>query len=431
MMLTRCPACQTVFRLRPEQVQARRGEVRCGHCFNPFNALAHRIGDSAETPSDVAAEVKVEGTAPETPPPTPLSAPAETSFNDLDFEVPESLLPERQEPVWTQAAPRHEEEPSFAPWQPAMPAPDAPPGHTRTNQPEALRLEPVDLPAEPQEEPPAFRGPVPNQAPPFPPLQDFIEPTFGEAAPALPAESSAALPPAAPEVIRSERRPYPGRRNAPRAEPGEAAPAETPEDRTPAAGADDEPLLEQAEAEHGAPADSGPDLDRLDKAYGPAPGSQRVQRTVLSFLSSALAIGLAAQAIYIFRLDIARELPGLRPLLVAACQHLECAMPLPQAADKLNINAELQSEPGRPGRYILYATVKNHAAYTQAWPHLELTLTDAADNPMVRRVLAPEEWAPPERLPSGLPGRGDISLRLPFDAPGLVPTGYRVYLFYP
>lgn len=431
MMLTRCPACQTVFRLRPEQVQARRGEVRCGHCFNPFNALTHRIGDSPETPPDVAAEVKAEGTALETPLPTPPFTPAKTSFNDLDFEVPESLLPERQEPVWPRAAPLHEEEPSFDAWQPATPAPDAPPALVRADQPEALRLEPVDLPAEPQEEPPASRSFLPHQVPPFPPLQDFIEPTLGEAAPALPPESTAAVPPATPEVIRSERRPYPGRRTALRTEPGEAAPAENPEDGTPAPGIDKEPPPEQAQDEHGAPGYAGPDLDHLDKAYGPAPGSQRVQRTALSLLSSVLAIGLAAQAIYIFRLDIARELPGLRPLLVAACQRLECAMPLPQAADKLNINAELQSEPGRPGRYILYATVKNHAAYTQAWPHLELTLTDAADNPVVRRVLAPEEWAPPERLPSGLPGRGDISLRLPFDAPGLVPTGYRVYLFYP
>ena len=26
---------------RPEQLHARRGEVRCGHCFHPFNALEH------------------------------------------------------------------------------------------------------------------------------------------------------------------------------------------------------------------------------------------------------------------------------------------------------------------------------------------------------------------------------------------------------
>ena len=47
-MITRCPACQTVFRLRPEQLNARGGEVRCGHCFHPFYALENTV----ELPDD-------------------------------------------------------------------------------------------------------------------------------------------------------------------------------------------------------------------------------------------------------------------------------------------------------------------------------------------------------------------------------------------
>ena len=56
-MLTRCPACQTVFRLRPEQLHARGGEVRCGHCFHPFNALENTV------------EVRDDGGASAPPPP--------------------------------------------------------------------------------------------------------------------------------------------------------------------------------------------------------------------------------------------------------------------------------------------------------------------------------------------------------------------------
>ncbi|MDR0565236.1 MAG: zinc-ribbon domain-containing protein, partial [Azoarcus sp.] len=40
-MLTRCPNCQTVFRLSSEQLLARQGRVRCGTCLHPFNALDH------------------------------------------------------------------------------------------------------------------------------------------------------------------------------------------------------------------------------------------------------------------------------------------------------------------------------------------------------------------------------------------------------
>ena len=38
-MRTRCPACQTLFRISSEQLRARQGMVRCGHCRHTFNAL--------------------------------------------------------------------------------------------------------------------------------------------------------------------------------------------------------------------------------------------------------------------------------------------------------------------------------------------------------------------------------------------------------
>jgi len=38
-MLTRCPACETHFRVTAEQLRARSGRVRCGQCQHVFNAL--------------------------------------------------------------------------------------------------------------------------------------------------------------------------------------------------------------------------------------------------------------------------------------------------------------------------------------------------------------------------------------------------------
>ncbi len=38
-MLTRCPACDTRFRVTAEQIKARLGRVRCGACQHAFNAL--------------------------------------------------------------------------------------------------------------------------------------------------------------------------------------------------------------------------------------------------------------------------------------------------------------------------------------------------------------------------------------------------------
>jgi predicted Zn finger-like uncharacterized protein len=45
-MKTRCPTCQTVFRVTPEQLKARAGKVRCGQCQVVFNALDDLLEDS-------------------------------------------------------------------------------------------------------------------------------------------------------------------------------------------------------------------------------------------------------------------------------------------------------------------------------------------------------------------------------------------------
>lgn len=38
-MITRCPACATLFRVVPEQLQAHQGQVRCGRCMTVFDGL--------------------------------------------------------------------------------------------------------------------------------------------------------------------------------------------------------------------------------------------------------------------------------------------------------------------------------------------------------------------------------------------------------
>jgi len=58
-LLTLCPHCKTVFRVRAAQLSAARGFVECGACTHPFNALDH-LAD------EVAAAVVV-GAAPAAP----------------------------------------------------------------------------------------------------------------------------------------------------------------------------------------------------------------------------------------------------------------------------------------------------------------------------------------------------------------------------
>lgn len=41
-IVTRCPTCETAFRVTPEQLEAANGMVRCGNCIGVFNAPEHQ-----------------------------------------------------------------------------------------------------------------------------------------------------------------------------------------------------------------------------------------------------------------------------------------------------------------------------------------------------------------------------------------------------
>ena len=104
-MVTRCPACATLFRVTPQQLQTRQGQVRCGRCtavFDGFTRLATRLepgtpeaprpevsaGDAAQKLVALVPEGALEHTlredleatdAPE-PPPVPATPPVPAEF---------------------------------------------------------------------------------------------------------------------------------------------------------------------------------------------------------------------------------------------------------------------------------------------------------------------------------------------------------------
>jgi predicted Zn finger-like uncharacterized protein len=81
-MVTRCPACDTVFRVTPEQLQARAGKVRCGRCMTVFDG-AKALAAVAEGAQEQAA-LGLEPTSPAPAAPRP-ARPAEPLYEDKDF----------------------------------------------------------------------------------------------------------------------------------------------------------------------------------------------------------------------------------------------------------------------------------------------------------------------------------------------------------
>ncbi len=84
------------------------------------------------------------------------------------------------------------------------------------------------------------------------------------------------------------------------------------------------------------------------------------------------------------------------------------------------------------GAYAFTTQLRNQGGVPQAWPSLELSLTDANDKPLVRRVFAPRDYlASTTQAANGLAPRVEQAITLHFRVDDLQPSGYHIAVFYP
>ena len=142
---------------------------------------------------------------------------------------------------------------------------------------------------------------------------------------------------------------------------------------------------------------------------------------------------LLAQMLYFFRIEIAARIPGLKPALVAGCKLLQCSIPLPNKAEQMSIeSSELAASPVQANAITLNAILRNNAPYVQAYPMLELTLTDTTDQALARRIFLPQDYLKPgQDEKQGLASNRETSVKLHLDTNNLKANGYRLLLFYP
>src|SRR5512143_562133 len=141
-----------------------------------------------------------------------------------------------------------------------------------------------------------------------------------------------------------------------------------------------------------------------------------------------LVLTLLAQLLFHYRDAIAAHWPEAKPALTRVCDLAGCAIrPLRDLAMRhLSIDAsDLQADPAHKGLLILTASVRSHAAWPLAYPHLEFTLTDASNATVVRRVLAPSDYAGGTAdVDAGIPPGGDVPIKLFIDASATTQAGY-------
>lgn len=315
-MVTRCPACATLFRVTPQQLQTRHGQVRCGRCtavFDGFTGLATL--PEPVVPDAPRPEAFITGFGEKPVTPTAESSPEQTARESMAVSAPES-------PV--------------VPLIPPVPA--------------GFEFEPA--------------GPRPARA-----IAEVMAPMRAT-------------------TVKPETKPD----------------STVTSSQTVSA---DALFLQQAHAK------------------------RRSGSRLWTAGSMLLVFVLAAQAVYVYRGELAANYRGLKPVMVKMCDWLACDVPLPQRPKLINIEAsDLQSvDRTRPGVIQLTATLRNHADYDLAYPALDLVLTNTKEHTLARRIFLPREYLDKTRdVNAGFPANAEITVRLDLDTGELGAAGFRLDL---
>ena len=153
-------------------------------------------------------------------------------------------------------------------------------------------------------------------------------------------------------------------------------------------------------------------------------------RVLTGGLAVLLLVGLLLQWVWWQRDHLAARSPVWRATLERLCEPFGCRIGDWQAPDRVHIESSALLRRA-PGRYVFDLVLKNTSPWAVALPAIELTLTDATDAVLVRRVLPRQDWSPHATV---VPGMAEQAVRLELALPpaeAQLMTGYRALLFYP
>ncbi len=152
----------------------------------------------------------------------------------------------------------------------------------------------------------------------------------------------------------------------------------------------------------------------------------------LVLLSLLLAILAGLQGTYFLRTNIAADYPQFKPYLVQACAALKCKVNLPKNLDLLTIDDSDMQEDEQYKDVIKFSSLLiNNANYVQAYPNVELTLTDTAEQPVLRKLINPGDYLTTNtNVAAGIGSREEVRINLAINVKDIAVAGYRVLLVY-
>jgi predicted Zn finger-like uncharacterized protein len=383
LLATRCPFCETVFRIQPQQLAARHGLVRCGHCQESFDASGSLFevpaGGDFSKAVPIAANVAASLTA--------AAASAGATGSTASTAPAPSATPSATAPAPRNAAtnPPNFSNASWDAWAPRADSRQTPPAGPSGESPRA-----PSAPAEP------------------------AEPRLAADTAAAPAAASAST-----RWTRAETEPV---------EPtlsGRAGPAVDP----------DEPHLSAQPAAGTTFGDLPPPTGTPFAMTREAPlGAPRRAgwRIAAVLLALVLLLLFAAQLAWWMRETVMVSWPGSVSLYRDACSKIGCRVMPPHDIDGLQVEPSDLRQVDDPHHLELKMPLHNHYDVALAYPAIELTLLDRQNTPVLRRVLWPQDYVPPgTRIDAGLPAGATQTMIVRLDTGNVLASNFRIEVFYP
>lgn len=391
--ITHCPNCQTQFFVSEDQLKQHGGLVRCGQCLHVFNAKEQFVMHAADTQT----ELKL----PNTDQPANIQpATIQSSSIQSDSNQADTGSQNHSQTEATQFIPASDSADSTA----ALTQPSTIQESVTLAKPSAIEADPATQSSWPPLE----------QIADLTPAADTSQPASQPVPPVAEQASSIALNGNSTSQAGTESQAY-----------TEYSTTATPGNTAPQAAYEISPNMMASSQSH---------YVNDPAAHAKLDGRKSIQRyRWLWAIAVVLLLGLAmAQSTYFLRNTIAMYYPGLKPYLIQACQPLQCSIELPKQIEWIIIDdSDMQEDPDHAGVMRLSSMLYNKAGFVQAYPNLELTLTDTDDNAVLRRVFKPAEYLPADTdIANGFKAGGEIKVKLAITAQQVSVAGYRLFVTY-
>lgn len=193
---------------------------------------------------------------------------------------------------------------------------------------------------------------------------------------------------------------------------------------------------EQAKKKNLKPAPSKPNFSFIEEDPLDLSLPQKASRKRLWIYGSCAAVLLIALVgqMAFFNFDQWSRDEQYRPYYTIACEHIGCVLPSTYDVRQIRTTASPQvtSHPSFKNALSVDVLFMNHASYEQAFPKLELTFTDSNDKVVAHRLFSPREYLAGEA--SGLtmmPVETPIHIALEIQDPGPKANNYQVRFLAP